>query len=181
LAGARSIALEAFPEPHVNWSDEKAEREMLYLQGGIVSARNQRAELKINQKEKVPAEALVLEESERRLLEENRDAFVRLASLSELKFASRSSSRDGGAAVAVGTDLDIRLIYEAKVDRSAEIAKLKKEAERLGKDIDSKKKRLADETFRSKAPAEIVRAMEITLAERQAEYQKILDRLKQLE
>ncbi len=43
-----------------------------------------------------------------------------------------------------------------------------------------KQKRLADESFRSKAPAKIVRDLEVTLAERQAEYQKLLDRLKQL-
>ena len=179
--GARSIALEPFPEPHPNWANEKAEREMSYLQGGIVSARNQRAELKINQKEKVPAEALILDGQQRRVLEDNHDTFMRLASLSDLKFASRPASRSGGAAVAVGADLDIRVIYEAKVDRSAEIVRLKKEVDRIEKDIESKKKRLADETFRSKAPAEIVRAMETTLSERQAELQKLQDRLKQLE
>ncbi len=179
-AGATSIALEPFPEPHPNWSDEKAAREMSYLQGGIVSARNQRAELKINQKEKVPAAAVIVDQHERKLLEDNRDTFMRLASLSELRFASRPPSR-GGAAVAATTDLDIRIVYETKVDRTAETTRLKKEVERLEKDIESKKKRLADETFRSKAPAEIVRAMETTLSERQAELHKLGDRLKQLE
>jgi valyl-tRNA synthetase len=180
-AGSQSIALESFPEPHANWSDEKAEREMSYLQGGIVSARNQRAELKINQKEKVPAEALVLDQQERQLIEDNRESFLRLASLSDLKFSSRPLSNGGGAAVAVSIDLDIRVVYEAKVDRTAEAAKLKKEIERLEKDVESKSKRLADETFRSKAPAEIVRAMETTLSERQTELQKLRERLKSLE
>ena len=154
---------------------------MSYLQGGIVSARNQRAELKINQKEKVPAEALVLDQQERQLIEENRESFLRLASLSDLKFSSRPASNGGGAAVAVSTDLDIRVVYEAKVDRTAEAAKLKKETERLEKDVESKSKRLADETFRSKAPADIVRAMETTLSERLAELQKLQARLKLLE
>ena len=71
--------------------------------------------------------------------------------------------------------------YGDAIDKPAEIARLKKEIERLAKDIESKQKRLADETFRSKAPAEIVRNMEATLAERQIELQKLLDRLKQLE
>jgi valyl-tRNA synthetase len=155
---------------------------MAYLQGGIISARNKRAELKVAQKEKVPAEVLVLDEQELRLVEENRDTIMRLASLSELRSAPRPAGGSGGAAaVAVSADLDIRVIYEATVDRGAEIARIKKEIERLAKDIDSKTKRLADESFRSKAPAEIVRNLETTLAERQAEHQKLLDRLRQLE
>jgi hypothetical protein len=40
---------------------------------------------------------------------------------------------------------------------------------------------LADETFRSRAPAEIVRGLEAALAERRAEYQKLRERLAQLE
>jgi valyl-tRNA synthetase len=81
----------------------------------------------------------------------------------------------------VSADLDMRIIYEATVDRGAEIARIKKEVERLEKDVESKKKRLADDSFRSKAPAEIVRNLETTLGERQGERQKLLDRLKQLE
>jgi valyl-tRNA synthetase len=179
--GARSIALAPFPEPRTEWTDGAVEKGMAYLQGGIVSARNQRAELKIAQKEKVPAELLILDEHERRLVEDNRDTIMRLASLSELREASRPMAGSGGAAVAVSAELDIRVIYEAKLDRTAEIARIRKEVERLEKDVESKKKRLADESFRSKAPAEIVQDLETKFAERQAEHQKLLDRLKQLE
>jgi len=83
--------------------------------------------------------------------------------------------------VAVSADLDIRVIYEAKVDRTAEIARIRKEVERIEKDVELKKKNLANESFRSKAPAKVVQDLETTLVERQAEYQKLLDRLKQLE
>ena len=95
---------------------------------------------------------------------------MRLASLSELRARlARSSGCERGQPVAVSADLDIRIVYEAKVDRSAEIARLKKEIERLAKRhrIEAKA-RLADESFRSKAPAKIVRDMEATLAERQS-------------
>jgi valyl-tRNA synthetase len=181
-ADAKSIALDRFPEPESRWTDGGAEREMLYLQGGIISARNQRAELKVVAKEKVPAEVLVLDEQERTIVEQNKDTIMRLASLSELRFvAAGGTSNSGSQSVAVSTDLDIRVIYEATVDRSAEIGRIKKEIERLAKDIESKKGRLADESFRSKAPEQIVRAMEATLAERQTEHQKLLDRLKQIE
>jgi valyl-tRNA synthetase len=178
--GAKSIALQPFPEPHTKWADDAAERDMLYLQGGIVSARNQRADLKVNPKQKIAAQALIAEEQERSLVSQNKETVMRLASLSELTFAPRPASPSVGAAVALSTDLDIRIVYETRVDRSAEIARLNKEIERLAKDIESKRKRLADEIFRSKAPAEIVKNLESTLAERQAEQQMLQDRVKQL-
>jgi hypothetical protein len=40
---------------------------------------------------------------------------------------------------------------------------------------------LADKTFRSRAPAEIVRQLEATFAERQLEFAKLTERLAQLE
>jgi valyl-tRNA synthetase len=180
-AAAQSIALAPFPDPRAEWTDTAVEKDMIYLQAGIGSARNQRGELKIGQKEKVPAEVVIVDDMERRLVNENRDTIMRLASLSELREVSRPVSGSGGAAVAVGADLDIRVIYEEKVDRSAEIARIRKEVDRLQKDVASKKVRLADESFRSKAPAKIVQDLEATLAERHAEHQRLLDRLNQLE
>jgi valyl-tRNA synthetase len=175
-AGIQSIALASFPEPQNNWSDEKTDRDMLCLQGGIVSARNQRAEQKVPQKEKVPAEVVIATAETRVLVDENRATIMRLASLSDLNLVSHplpSSSGNG--------DLDLRIVYQTKVDRTAEIARLRKEIERLAKDIESKQKRLGDESFRSKAPVEIVKNLETTLAERQAEHQKLSDRLRQFE
>jgi valyl-tRNA synthetase len=179
--GAKSIALASFPEPISQWTDKDSERQMAYLQGGIVSARNQRAELKVNAKEKVPAEVLILDDQERKLIEGNRDTVMRLASLSELRPMSPGASASGGGqSVAVSADLDIRIIYEATVDRGAEIARLNKDIDRLAKDIESKRSKLGNEAFRSKAPEKVVRDMEATLAERETEHRKLLERLKQL-
>ncbi len=120
-----------FPSRAPNGRTRASTKTCAYLQAGIVSARNQRAELKVAQKEKVPAEILILDEPERKLVEENRDTIMRLASLSELRSAPRPAGGRARTAVAVSADLDIRVIYEATVDRGAEIARIKKEVERL--------------------------------------------------
>jgi valyl-tRNA synthetase len=78
-------------------------------------------------------------------------------------------------------DFDLRIGFSESVDVAAEAAKLRKERERLAKDIDSKRARLADTAFRSKAPQQVVRGMESALAEREAELKKLADRLAQLE
>ncbi len=55
-AGARSIALDRFPEPRAQWTDAAAEHGMATLQEIIIAARNIRAEMKLDRKEKVAAD-----------------------------------------------------------------------------------------------------------------------------
>jgi valyl-tRNA synthetase len=59
--------------------------------------------------------------------------------------------------------------------------RLAKERERLTKDIESKRARLADTTFRERAPAKIVADLEQTLAERIVELEKVIERVKEME
>ena len=61
------------------------------------------------------------------------------------------------------------------------MARLGKEKERLARDLESKRNRLADQSFRSRAPAEIVRQLEATFAERRVEFEKLTEQLAQLE
>ena len=177
---ARTIAFEPYPEPHSRWADTQAEEEMALLQEIIIAARNIRAEMKLDPKRKVAAECSSAEPSVRALVERNIDPLLRLANLSALQI-SPGHLDAAGAAIRSTAQFDLRIAYGETVDKPADIAHLKKEIDRLEKDIESKGKRLADQTFRSKAPAEIVRAMEGTLAERKAELQKLRDRFAELE
>jgi valyl-tRNA synthetase len=179
-AGARSIALDKFPEPRAHWTDAAAERDMATLQEIIIAARNIRAEMKADQKKKIAADFSSADPAIRTLVEQNLDPLLRLASLSALQIsATRLDS--AGAALRSTAQFDLRIAYGESIDKQAEISRLKKEAERLAKDIESKKSRLADETFLSKAPAKIVDDLKATLASRIIEHQKLLDRLAQLE
>jgi len=179
-AGARSIALDKFPEPHAQWTDAAAERDMATLQEIIIAARNIRAEMKVDQKKKIAADFSSADPTIRTLVQQNLDPLLRLASLSALQIsAARLDS--AGAALRSTARFDLRIAYGDTIDKTAETARLKKEADRLAKDIESKKSRLADETFLSKAPAKIVDDLKTTLASRTIEHQKLLDRLAQLE
>ena len=179
-AGAGSIALEKFPEEAQERSDAAAEREMGTLQEIIIAARNIRAEMKLDPKRKVGADFATADAAIRKLVEENIEPLLRLATLSGLQVSS-GHLEAARRAMRSSAQFDLRIAYGETLDKKAETARLKKESARLAKDIESKKSRLADDSFRQKAPAEIVRSMEATLAERQIEYQKLLDRLAQLE
>src|SRR6202158_4974118 len=54
--GARSIALDRFPKPHTERIDTSCEEQVALLQESISSARNIRAEMKLDQKAKLPAQ-----------------------------------------------------------------------------------------------------------------------------
>src|SRR5579862_5035202 len=179
-AGAPSIALDKFPEPRAQWTDASAERDMAALQEIIITARNIRAEMKVDQKKKIAADFSSSDPAIRALVQQNLDPLLRLASLSALQISSGRLDA-AGAALRSNAQFDLRIAYGESIDKQTEIARLKKEIERLAKDIESKKARLADETFLSKAPGKIVEELKATLGQRIIEHQKLLDRLAQLE
>jgi valyl-tRNA synthetase len=179
-AGEKSIALQAFPEAKGAWRDEAAEQEVATLQEIITAARNIRAELKIDPKKKVAADLSTGDASLDSLLRANMEAVLRLATLTSLSISREPLDSKAGVMRSTA-QFDLRIAFGEGIDKQAELAKLKKETDRLAKDIESKRARLADQTFRSKAPAEIIRNLEATLAEREAEHKKLGERLAQLQ
>jgi valyl-tRNA synthetase len=150
------------------------------LQDVIVAARNIRAELKLDAKRRVPADLAPATLEVREVLEKNRAIVLRLATLSDLRF-SDAKLDPGSGPVRSTPQFDLRIAYGDTVELGAELVRQRKEKERLARDVESKQSRLADETFRSRAPAEVVRQLEATLAERRIELEKVTERLAQLE
>jgi valyl-tRNA synthetase len=178
-AGAKSIALERFPEVRDSWRNNAALEEFGLLQEIITAVRNIRAEMKLDPKKKVAAELSLADEATRVSVESNRDAIVRLGMLTDLKITGGRLAQSGGA-VRSSAKFDLRIEYAEAVDAAAECAKITKELEGLRKAIGSKEKQLDDETFRSRAPEKIIRGLEATLATQRIEMQKLTERFEQL-
>ncbi len=187
-AGARSIALERFPEPRKEWPDPDAEWEMEYLQGIIVNARKIRADLKIDPKKQVQADfydstgsiTVEGETGHGGPLNQNLQTVLRLALFSNVNFLASPPDPAGGMVYST-SKYDLRIQYGESIDVNSEIIKLRKDLERIGRDIEAKRKNLTDEAFRSRAPENVVKSMESKLAERTTEHQKLRERLEQLE
>ncbi|HXX71825.1 MAG TPA: valine--tRNA ligase [Candidatus Acidoferrum sp.] len=177
--GALSIALADFPEPRAGWADAVADQAMTTLQEIIVGARQIRAEMKLDPKRKVAADLSTDNADLRRLVEENVDAVLRLAMLSELRIRS-GHLEAAGAVIRSSAQFDLRIGYGGAIDKAAEVARLRKEVNRLTRDIESKQGRLADQEFTSKAPPQVVEGLRKTLAERQAELKKLMEQLRSL-
>jgi valyl-tRNA synthetase len=181
-ASARSIALDKFPAANAEWTKdaEATVENMVFLQEIIIASRNVRAEMKVDPKKKVPAELSIANPAARALVEANLDPVLRLATFAELRLSGTKLSQDGGAVRSTAL-FDLKIAYGDAVDKEAESARLRKDIERLNKDIESKRSRLADETFTSKAPAQVVENLRATMAQRQLELSKLQGRLRQLE
>jgi valyl-tRNA synthetase len=179
-AAARSIALDRFPIPRPEWSNQEVEKAMETLQDIIVASRNIRAEMKWDPRSKLPGLVSTTNNSTKIALAQNAESLKRLANFSDFEVSFEPIDPPGVAFRSTPL-FDLRLDYGEVVDKPGEILKLRKEIERLTKDIASKQSRLADKSFTSKAPAHVVESLRATMAERQLELQKLYDRLKQFE
>jgi valyl-tRNA synthetase len=177
--GVKSIALDRFPEVRDSWRNDAALEEFGIIQEIITAVRNIRAEMKIDPKKKVAAELSIVDDAAQASVEANRDGIMRLGMLTELKI-SGATLAPGGGAVRSTAKFDLRVAYTETVDVAAESARIAKDMEGLRKAIGSKEKQLGDETFRSRAPEKVVRALETTLAEQRVEMQKLTERFEQL-
>jgi len=180
-AGAKSIALDAFPEARAAWKNAGALGEFGLIQEVIQGLRTVRSEMKLDPKKKVAAEFASLNAKTRGVIEANREAIQRLGSLSGLNVVAGKLA-EGGGGMRSTAEFDLRIPYaEETVDVAAELGRLKKEIEGLQKAIASKEKQLGNETFRSRAPEKIIREMEEVLAGQRVELGKMVGRKAQLE
>jgi valyl-tRNA synthetase len=182
-SGGKSIALDTFPTPRREWAQGKvvdAVDIFTQIQDVITALRIIRAEMKLDAKKKVPAEFWSSAELIRKRMHVESDAIRRLAALSELKISSAPLKQTGGAVRSTAT-FDVRIPYTTEtIDIEAEAARLRKQIEGLEKAIAAKEKQLANDTFRSRAPEEIVRGLEAALAEQTEELRKLRSRLEEL-
>jgi len=178
--GAKSIALDGYPEARESWANGGAVREFALLQEIIQTLRTIRAEMKIDPKKKMAAEFYSMDSGTRELIEANKDAILRLSILSELRVLA-GKVPEGGGGMRSTAHFDLRVPYSADtLDVAAERARLKKEIEGLQKAIASKENQLGNDTFRSKAPPKVIQQMEAALAAQRIEMQKLTDRFSQL-
>ena len=135
---------------------------MAILQDLIVSVRNLRAELKVEPRQRVPIQVHAID-GIRRMIEHNRGAVERLATVESLEFVETSLAKAGGARAT--SRFEVRVVYEKKIDTGAERERLKKELEGVEREIENKRRQLGNDAFLQKAPPHVVEGLRKRLAE----------------
>ena len=174
----KSIALAAYPAADDKQIDLTAETDMAVLQDLIVSVRNLRAELKIEPKLRVPIEVYAHGNGTRDLIERNRGAVERLATVDKVTFVESSLAKQAGARSTAR--FDVHVAYERKIDVEAERRRLQKELEPIEKEITSAEKQLGNSDFVSKAPVQVVESRRQRLEELRILRDKIRKQLDEL-
>ncbi len=174
----QSIALASYPQADEKQLDLGAETEMSILQDLIVSVRNSRAELKVEQKLRVPIQLFVQEPEIRELIERNQGSVERLASVEKIEFVENSLAKLSGARHTAR--FDVHVIYERKIDVAAEQGRLKKELEQIEKEIANGQRQLGNEQFLAKAPAKVVEGIRRRAQELSVLREKVTSKLDEL-
>ena len=144
----------------------------------IRDRRNARAELKVEPKVRVPIALFVHDPEIRRMIEQNQNAVERLANVEAISFVDRTPTGKGTSRST--SRFDVLVIYEAKVDLTAECERLKKELEKIERGIVNGQRHLGNEQFLAKAPANVVENLRRQAQELAVLQEKTQTKLKEL-
>ncbi len=164
----KPIMLEAFPtyDEALVYADDESDFEKIIT--AIKGIRNRRAEMNVPPSKKAE---LYIETNEADVFEKGIMFFERLASASGVKIMDKVEMAD---AVTVVTDCARLFIPLSEIiDKDKELARLNKEKAAVEKDIEIISKKLGNEGFLAKAPAQLIESEKIKLAKAQEKLAKI--------
>jgi len=150
--GGPSICVAPWPE--AGDIDPAVEEEMARIMAVIRGVRNIRAEMNIPPGKKIPVviQAPVGLHSQ---LEAGIPYITQLAGVGTVTMQAPGSEKPRQAAAIVG-GMEVYVPLEGLIDIDREIARLRKEVEALEKEVERAVKKLQNESFLAKAPAEVV-------------------------
>ncbi|MCT8504725.1 valine--tRNA ligase [Chromohalobacter moromii] len=170
--GDDSIMAQPWPQADQSRIDENATRDIEWLKGVIIAVRNIRAEMNIAPGK--PLEALLTKgaEADHERLEAYRLFLSKLAKLEGITWLDDPDQAPLAATQLVG-DMEVLVPMAGLIDKDAELARLAKEIDKQDKFIGGIEKKLGNEGFISKAPAEVVEKERAKLADAQASRQHL--------
>jgi len=150
-----TIMLAAYPEPQDALIDEGAEADIEWLQNVITAVRNVRAEKNI-----APGFELELlfkngGDDDFRRAEENQAFLMKLAKLNKLTWLNEGDEEPMSVTQLVG-DMEVLVPMAGFIDKDAEVARLTKSIEKLGKDLERVQNKLGNPGFVDKAPEAVI-------------------------
>ncbi|MBT5941619.1 MAG: valine--tRNA ligase [Rhodospirillaceae bacterium] len=179
MGGTRNSMLinAAWPELG-DLSDSGAEAEMDWVVRLITQVRSVRAELNVSDAAKVPLILKNAEDIAISCVETHGELIKRLARLEDLEVSDAEVPEGAAQAILDTTTLVIPL--SGVVDVSEEKARLEKEIAKLDSEIERIDKKLANENFTSKAPAEVVEEEKVKRTDYESSRVKVEEALERL-
>jgi len=167
-----------YPESNGVLRDEKSDAQMELFRDVVTAARNIRAQYR------VPAAARVdvgvrATGDDARVLEESREGILALARAANVDIGPLVARSDGAAGTAVGA-CEVIVPLADLVDIDAEKARLLKEKKKLENDLMGIERKLANDSFLSKARPEIIEREREKLARVRSEFDTVVASVRML-
>jgi valyl-tRNA synthetase len=171
---SESLMIAEFPSPRKTWTDEASEKKMHVIQSLITAIRTMRSEMNIPPQK--PARVLIKIEDRglQKLVKEYELFFKELAQTEELIIGAQLDRPKASPRMVLEIG-EIFLPLEGLIDVTKERARLRQELEQTRKLLDGTWRRLNNEEFLEKAPAEIVEKEKI----KAQQFKEKLERLEQ--
>jgi len=161
----------------------ESEAEMALVMEVITGIRNVRGEMNIAPSLSLQVQVQSEDEPTRQIITSHQDLIINLAKLDSLT-VEKLGQRPKSSATAVVSRASIFVSLEGIIDFAKETNRLEKEIKKLAAELGTVAKKLGNEGFLNKAPADViekVRQKQSALLEKQQKIQTNLDKIKKVE
>jgi valyl-tRNA synthetase len=150
--GDRSLMVAAWPTPDEHLTDPASEQAFAVLQDLVTEVNRFRSQNGIAPRDRFE---LVVVAEQRRLVDDQAALIASLAGLAGLRTAETLEERPGTSSIVFGGG-QAQVDLTGLIDVEAELARLRKEHERLEADLERVDAKLANDGFVARAPADVV-------------------------
>ena len=150
-----SIMLEPYPTPQPELDDTEAVEHMTWVKDLVLAIRRIRGELDLVPGRQIPVVLVGPSDTERSRLAGG-ETYVRVLARAATIDILEAGEPAPKAATALLGGLEILVPLEGIIDKDAEIERLERQLDKLGKNLGRSHAKLANPSFRDRAPAEVV-------------------------
>ena len=174
-----SIVVADYPQTDSTLISEQIESDMDWLQELIASVRNIRGEMKLGNAVRLPVLLQNISSEEEQRLSRIANQFKALAKVESLTILKDGDEVPLSSSSMVG-QLRVLVPMKGLIDPTAELKRLGKSFDKLQKQAEGISRKLSNEGFVSKAPAEVVDAEKAKLAELEGQLTAMTAQMEQL-
>ncbi|VWX30161.1 valyl-tRNA synthetase [Moraxellaceae bacterium 17A] len=178
-----SIMTAAFPTADDNLISLQTEHDMTWLQALIGAIRNIRGEMKLGNAVRLPVLLDNISDEETARLSRIENQFKSLAKVDTLTIVNAGDGADKELPLSSSSmvgQLKVLVPMKGLIDPTAELNRLAKAQEKLTKQAESLRSKLSNESFVSKAPANVVESEKAKLAEMDTQLAQMHKQIEQL-
>lgn len=178
-----SIMTAAFPTADDSLISLQTEHDMTWLQALIGAIRNIRGEMKLGNAVRLPVLLDNISDEETARLSRIENQFKSLAKVDTLTIVNAGDGADKELPLSSSSmvgQLKVLVPMKGLIDPTAELNRLAKAQEKLTKQADSLRSKLSNESFVSKAPANVVESEKAKLAEMDTQLAEMNKQIEQL-